>query len=71
MKKLRGLLGATLVMFAAFTVAGCGGGGATVQSSNTTIGQELSDLQTAYEKGIITEKEYNKAKKDILKKYDD
>jgi hypothetical protein len=29
-------------------------------------GQELSDLDKAYKDGIITEKEYNKAKKEIL-----
>lgn len=49
--------------------AGCGGGGAQVQQSSATLGQELEDLQTAYEKGIITEKEYNRAKKEILDKY--
>lgn len=49
--------------------AGCGGGGAQVQQSSATLGQELNDLQEAYEKGIITEREYEKAKKEILKKY--
>ena len=48
---------------------GCGGGGAQVQQSTTTLGQELTDLQAAYETGIITEKEYNKAKKELLQKY--
>ena len=57
----------TIVMGGLFV--GCGGGGASVQQSSTTLGQELTDLQTAYEKGIITEKEYNKARKEILKKY--
>jgi hypothetical protein len=46
--------------------AGCGGGGAHVQQTDQTIGKELLDLQQAYEKGIITEKEYNRAKKEIL-----
>jgi uncharacterized membrane protein len=49
--------------------AGCGGGGAEVKQTSTTLGQELTDLQAAYEKGIITEKEYNKAKKEILDRY--
>ncbi len=47
---------------------GCGGGGAQVQQSNATLGQELQDLQAAYEKGAITEREYEKAKKELLKK---
>jgi hypothetical protein len=57
----------TIVMGGLFV--GCGGGGTHVQQSTTTLGQELTDLQAAREKGIITEKEYEKAKKDILKKY--
>lgn len=57
----------TIVMGGLFV--GCGGGGAQLQQSNTTLGQELTDLQTAYEKGIITQKEYEKAKKEILKRY--
>jgi hypothetical protein len=46
---------------------GCGGGGAQVKAKQTTLGQELSDLDKAYKDGIITEKEYNKAKNDLLK----
>lgn len=57
----------TIVMGGLFV--GCGGGGAQVQQSSTTLGQELTDLQTAYEKGIITQKEYEKARNKILKKY--
>ncbi len=57
----------TIVMGGVFV--GCSGGGATVQQSNTTLGQELTDLQEAYEKGIITQREYERAKKELLKKY--
>ena len=70
MKKLGALL---LVVFLAtsLTLAGCGGkkSTATVETSTTTLGQELVDLQTAYEKGIITEKQYNDLKKKAIKKY--
>jgi hypothetical protein len=47
---------------------GCGGGGADIKATNTTIGQELTDLEKAYKDGIITEKEYNDAKAKILKR---
>jgi hypothetical protein len=57
----------TIVMGGLFV--GCGGGGASVQQSTVSLGQQLEDLQAAREKGIITEKEYNKAKKGLLKKY--
>ena len=58
----------TIVMGGIFV--GCGGGSTSVKQSNTTLGQELTDLQAAYEKGIITEKEYKRAKKEILNRYD-
>lgn len=57
------------LMISAGLVA-CGGGGATMQASTTTMGQELIDLEESYKKGIINEKEYDRAKKDILKRYD-
>jgi len=57
----------TIVMGGLFV--GCGGGGASVQQSTVSLGQQLEDLQSAREKGIITEKEYEKAKKELLKKY--
>ena len=50
-------------------VTGCSGGGAKLQNktTTTTMGQQLIDLDKAYKQGIITEKEYNKARKEILK----
>jgi uncharacterized membrane protein len=66
MKTLRLIFLAGLIALAPNFV-GCGGGGAKVQTRSTTSGQELMDLEEAYEKGIITEKEYNKQKKKILK----
>ncbi|MCP5429470.1 MAG: hypothetical protein H6962_04325 [Chromatiaceae bacterium] len=40
--------------------------GTTMQASTTTMGQELMDLEQSYKQGIITEKEYNRAKEQIL-----
>lgn len=47
--------------------AGCGGGGAKVSAITTTQGQELIDLQKAYDQKIITEKEYLKMRAAIVK----
>lgn len=60
-----------IVVASFLTFAGCGGGGAKVQATttSTTMGQELKDLDEARQKGLVTDSEYDKAKKDILKRY--
>ena len=54
---------------ASVALTGCGGGGAKVESKTktTTLGQELLDIDKAYKDGVITEKEYQKAKEQLLK----
>jgi len=37
-------------------------------ASSATIGQQLSELQKAYESGAITEAEYKKLKQEIMDK---
>ena len=48
----------------------CGGSKTEVKSEpttvTTTLGQELQDLEKAYKDGVITEKEYEKAKKRLI-----
>jgi len=58
-----------LLIVSAVNISGCGGGGSELRqtTNTTTLGQELQDLKTAYDKGIISEKEYNKAKENIIK----
>ncbi len=58
------------VMISGVLLTGCGGGGAELHSTNTTMGQELMDLDAAYKKGIMTEDEYKDAKEKIIDRYD-
>ncbi len=59
----------TLLLVSAMTMGGCGGGGANVTATTTTMGQELTDLEKAHKDGLMTEKEYEKARKAIMKRY--
>ena len=57
-------------------MSGCCGGGTTVQpapvtiapGSSATVGQQLIELQKAYESGAISEAEYKKLKQDAMDK---
>ncbi|MEI7936799.1 MAG: SHOCT domain-containing protein [Verrucomicrobiota bacterium] len=61
---------AALIAGSPILLSGCGGGGATFQTSgNQTLGKELQDLQDSYDKGIITKKQYEETKKKLIKKY--
>ncbi len=61
---IAGTLGVSTLM-----LAGCGGGGAKTENTvtTTTTGQELTDLQKALDSGAITQEEFDKKKKEILK----
>jgi len=66
--KIFRLVLAIVMLFSATSFMGCGGGGAKVDATGTTVGQELMDLEKAYKEGVITEKQYNDQKKKILKR---
>jgi hypothetical protein len=74
MTRLRPLVAISLIlMLLSATACGCLSGGSksqqTVETKTTTLGQELTDLQKAHESGAITDEQYEKAKKELLKKY--
>ena len=60
----------SLILLIMFSLSGCGGGGAssTMENRSTTTGQELLDLDKAHKQGIITQKEYDQKKKEIMKR---
>lgn len=67
MKFLR-VVAVVLVLMVGISFIGCGGGKTSVKQSSTTIGQELIDLEKAYNDKIITKKQYEEQKKKILKR---
>jgi hypothetical protein len=69
--KLVRIFALILVILVAVNFMACGGGSKTdvkAETSTTTLGQELMDLEKAYKDGVITEKEYKKAREAIIKK---
>ena len=71
--KLMRVLTVLLLLAYSGALLGCGGGGADVKQSTTTttLGRELQDLDDAFKKGLLSEKEYKDARKNLMKKYDD
>jgi len=59
---------ATLFLFISLLITGCSSGDTTVEHQQVTYGQQLIDLKSAYDKNLITEREYNKARNAIVDK---
>jgi hypothetical protein len=63
----------TVTAMVVFLGACCGGGTTNVEVPKSTVittttGEQLTDLQKAYESGAITKEEYEKMRKDIIDK---
>jgi hypothetical protein len=67
---MKKIINGMLVAVTALVVSGCAGAAFNkielVMNRNVTVGQELLDLKTAHDEGIISDSEYIQAKKDIL-----
>jgi hypothetical protein len=74
---MRRIVASTIVIFilcGLLMFSGCGGGGAKTevkQAPQTTLGQELLDLDKAHKQGVISDEEFKKLKKEIVEKYED
>jgi hypothetical protein len=62
---LLGVLAAVALMSLG-TLSGCGGAEVETSHTTATTGQQLMDLQKAYEAGIITQQEYEQQRKKLL-----
>ena len=58
---------AGITMLAVTAAIGCGRS-TKVEARTTTLGQELTDLETARNKGLLTEEEYNRKRQEIMKR---
>lgn len=68
MKRQKILMLSGSLILAGF-LSGCsfGGGDETiVQTKTTTTGQELQDLKAAYDKGILSDREYQQQRERLL-----
>ncbi len=63
-----GALAATVLALS--LLPGCGGGTTVRQGNQASVGQQLQDLDKAYKDGVITQKEYEKLKKALIKQND-
>lgn len=61
------------VLFLCSLLTGCSSPGDTEVNNvqQGTYGQQLLDLKKAYDSGVISEREYNKARDNILDKMND
>jgi hypothetical protein len=56
-----------IAMFGVATASGCGRS-TKVEARTTTLGQELTDLEAARNKGLLTEEEYSRKRQEIMKR---
>jgi hypothetical protein len=68
--KFRSVISCLLLACATTGLTACFSSSKVNTKNEASVGQQLSDLDNAYRRGIITEKEYLKLKKAIIKAND-
>ena len=67
---IRVVFSGILLAMSSLALVGCFSSSEVKSSNEASVGQQLTDLDRAYHQGIITEKEYMRLKKALIKRYD-
>ena len=67
---IRIFLSWTILAFASLSLTSCFSSSKVDSKNEASVGKQLTDLDTAYKQGIITESEYQKLRKAIIKNND-
>ena len=70
MMTLRTILSTLLLVAVSCTLTSCLSSSKVLSKNEASVGQQLIDLERARQQGIITEKEYLKLKKALIKDND-
>lgn len=68
--KFQSVLSSLLLVCVSSSLTSCFSSSKVNTKNEASVGQQLSDLDNTYRRGIITEKEYLKLKKAIIKAND-
>ena len=68
--KLRLILSCLALASFSLVLTGCGSSTEVTATNEVSVGQQLTDLDKARAQRIITDREYERLKKAIIKRYD-
>lgn len=66
----RSIFTSLLLVALSASLSSCGSSTKVTNTSQTSVGQQLLDLEQARNRGVITEKEYERLKKAVIKNND-
>ena len=68
--KPKTILTGALLLLSPAALTSCGSDPKFVTTSHVSVGQQFSDLDQAHKDGLITDREYKRLKKALIKRYD-